>query len=138
MTTRTYEQTPYLHFEIFLWQSARVLESAGTMTSGPVLFVTLNSSGNVSIGADDTTDGQRSDSQVYRDGAELRGRLAAITPDDIEAGPPLRVIEPRAARKALRRPSRNTSTPSRTRTVRMASKGTMIYDSFGRHAPLYS
>ena len=96
MSRRTYQNIEYQHFEVFLWRNAQVSESGGTLTTGPVLFATLNSSGRVSIGADDTTRASSADSAVYREGAELRRRLAGLEPEDVETQPPLRVIEPAA------------------------------------------
>ncbi|HUU83661.1 MAG TPA: hypothetical protein VM243_09175 [Phycisphaerae bacterium] len=96
MTPRTYQGISYHRLEVFLWRDARVTESAGTTTSGPVLWAVLNSSGKVSIGADDTTTVPSMESPTYQRAADLRGRLAAAEPADVETQPPLRVIEPGA------------------------------------------
>ena len=47
LTRNTYRDVPYQHFEVYLWREARVTDSAGTVTSGPVLFVILNNNGKV-------------------------------------------------------------------------------------------
>ena len=97
MTPRTYRDQPYRHFEVFLWRQAQVEESAGTVTSGPVLYVVLNSFGQVSVGADDTTTASSSESPVYLEAVRVRQRLAAALDEDVEAQPPVRVFDPEAA-----------------------------------------
>ncbi len=98
MTAREFQGIEYRHFDVYLWRNARVEQSAGTMTTGPVLFVTLNASGKVTIGADDTSRTASSDSIVYREGNQLRRRLVRPGPDDLATQPPMRVVEPDAAR----------------------------------------
>jgi len=99
LTSRSYKGLAYQHFEIFLWQQARVVESGGTIQSGPVLFVTLNSTGKVTIGADDTTTASSAETSVYREGAELRRRLGELLESDIETHPPTHVVEPEEIRR---------------------------------------
>lgn len=94
MKQRRYNDLAYQHFEIFLWREASVVEPAGTLTSGPALFVTLNGSGKLTIGADATTGESSAGSAVYQEGLELRRLLAGGAPDDVESQPPLRVVEP--------------------------------------------
>jgi hypothetical protein len=100
MTGQTYQDIAYQRFEIFLRRDARVVESAGTVTTGPVLFVTLNSSGKVSIGADDTTADSSAETPVYLEAAQVRGLVAAGRVEDVEAEPALQVIDLEAARQA--------------------------------------
>ncbi|MCP4246120.1 MAG: LPS-assembly protein LptD [bacterium] len=97
MTPRTYGDQPYRHFEVYLWRRAQVEESAGTVTSGPVLYVVLNSFGQVSIGADDTTTASSSESPVYTEAVRVRQRLAQALDEDVESQPPVQVFDPEAA-----------------------------------------
>lgn len=100
MTRGSYHDVAYQRFEIFLQHKARVVESAGTVTTGPVLFVTLNSSGKVSIGADDTTRTSSVDSPVYHEAAQIRRLIASGRTEDIEVEPALQVIDLEAAKRA--------------------------------------
>ena len=100
LTRQTYQGTAYQHVEIYLWRQAQVTESAGTVTSGPVLFVILNNSGKVTIGADDTSTGPLPDTAVYGEAARLRRLWAEARIGDVESEPALRVIDPAAARRA--------------------------------------
>jgi len=100
MTRASYQDVAYQRFEIFLRHRARVTESAGTVTTGPVLFVTLNSSGKVSIEADDTTRTSSVDSPVYQEGARIRRLIASGRTEDIEVEPALQVIDFEAAERA--------------------------------------
>ncbi|MFH0981471.1 MAG: hypothetical protein V2A79_08030 [Planctomycetota bacterium] len=77
MTPRTYEGTSYHAFEVFLRRDARVLEPAGTVTSAPALFVTLNSTGKVRVSADKKTFASSADTVVFQEAAQVRAQLQA-------------------------------------------------------------
>ncbi|HRX84781.1 MAG TPA: LPS assembly protein LptD [Phycisphaerae bacterium] len=76
MTRRTHDNTPYVHFEIVLWRDAQVVDSAGTVTRGPALFVTLNASGKVLTSADQTTSAPARDTTVFDRAAKIRSVIA--------------------------------------------------------------
>ena len=94
MTRRTYAGGTYRSFEVFLWRDARVVEPAGTVTSGPILFVTLNSSGKVRVSADKKTFQSSGDTEVFQKAAQIRSRVH----DAMELGgktpSPFEVLEP--------------------------------------------
>lgn len=83
----------YYHFEVCLSQQAKVRDSAGTLTSGQMLFVTFNTTEPPVVEADATTDAPGTDSSLYRAALDVRtlvrqGEGADVSP----AG--LAVLEP--------------------------------------------
>jgi len=112
LTERTYEGRAYRHLQVFLWRDAEVLEVAGTVTTGPALFVTISTFGKVTTAADDVAMQSSSESQVYREGDRIRGAFArgpgapGFGPDEAV---PLRVFDPTglgaAAKKPIIRPT---------------------------------
>ncbi|MFQ5491929.1 MAG: LPS assembly protein LptD [Phycisphaerae bacterium] len=101
LTGRSWNDTGYRHFEIYLRRDAQATEPAGTLTSGPMLFVILNSAGQVTLGADDVARASTADSGVYRDAAEVRRVVAAAQPGDVDVEPAMQVIDLRSARGAM-------------------------------------
>ncbi len=96
MTPRTYAGHAYHRFEVFLWRDAQVLEPAGTVTSGPVLFVTLNSAGKVRVSADKKTFESSADTPVFLEAGRVRERVAGtgaagpeVTPFEVTGPGPL-------------------------------------------------
>ncbi|MEE9295934.1 MAG: hypothetical protein V3W34_13360 [Phycisphaerae bacterium] len=77
MTDRQYEKRPYRSFEVFLFRSARIVEPAGTVTEGPLLYVTLGSSGEVFLSVDKRAFASSAETTVYRDAAAVRDRVRA-------------------------------------------------------------
>ncbi len=67
------EGRPCRCLEILLWQDAQITETAGTVTSGPALFVTLSTSGEITTEVDDIAFQPPTDSPAYREGLALRG-----------------------------------------------------------------
>lgn len=93
MTPRIHEGTPYHAFDVLLWRDARVTEPAGTVTSGPLLFVTLSSSGKVRLWADKKAMESSAHTPVYQEAVRARARaLEARGP--AETMPPFQVTEP--------------------------------------------
>jgi hypothetical protein len=82
MKQRTYEGRRYLRFEIALLRNARIVEPAGTVTDGPLLFATLSSSGEVLVSADRRTFASSADTAAYRDALLLRRRIRAGPPEE--------------------------------------------------------
>src|SRR5690606_24333911 len=69
------------HYEVFLYRGAEVRENAGTVNSGPVLFVTFNSSLPPVIEADIHTGEPSNESELYVEAAETRQRVQAEAPE---------------------------------------------------------
>ena len=72
LTHRELTGRSYRHFQVLLWGDGEVIEVGGTVASGPALFVTLNSFGNVTTRADDVTDQSSADTLVYQQGNRIR------------------------------------------------------------------
>ena len=77
LINRTHEGRPYIHLQVFLWQDAEVREVGDTVTSGPALYVTLNTFGKIKTNVDDMAFEASSDSQVYAEASSLRTAIAA-------------------------------------------------------------
>ncbi len=72
----------YQQFEIFLYRDARIVEPAGTLSEGPVLFATLNTIGELFVSADKRTFVSSADTTVYRDASSVRMRVREASGDD--------------------------------------------------------
>ena len=75
MTPQTYEGTPYHSFDVYLWRDAQVAEPAGTVTTGPVLFVTLNSAGKIRVSADKKTFESSAEVPLFKEAAAVRAQV---------------------------------------------------------------
>jgi len=114
MRERVWQNRRYLHFEVFLWRDARVIEPAGTVTSGPVLFVTLNTFDMTpTADADTRTFASSEQTPLYQRAAQVRAGLAGRQPPPGEPAGAMQVIEPEA--KPVVRPPRR---PRRPVTIR--------------------
>lgn len=76
MTRHAHEGLAYGHIEVMLWRDARVVDSAGTVTRGPALFVTLNSAGKIRISADQQSRDPSTDSAVFSRSVRVRAAVA--------------------------------------------------------------
>lgn len=76
MTADQYEGRPFQRFDVFAWQDARVVEPGGSVTSGPVLLVTLQSFGSVSVSFDARTDESSAESPLYQRADRVRRKLS--------------------------------------------------------------
>lgn len=76
MTQAKERGTAFTRLEIVLWRNARVRDAAGTVTRGPALFVTLNSSGRIRTGADLRSNEASSETAVYQRAKRIREALA--------------------------------------------------------------
>ena len=94
MTARTYRGNAYRSFEVFLRRDARVVEPAGTLTTGPVLFVTLNSAGKVRVAADRKTFESSADTEVLKEARQVRSRIRARSSAGDPMATPFEVTEP--------------------------------------------
>lgn len=88
LSHRMHENRRYLHLDVFLWRDAEILESGGTATSGPMLFVTLDTFGPLTLSVDEFGYQSAVASPVYIEGNAIRKALAAGT------GAPGRVFDP--------------------------------------------
>jgi len=93
MSPRTCEGRSYNYFELFLWRDARIVEPAGTATTGPVLFATLSSFGKVTISADRKTRESSGETPIYAEAARVRRQIAARLGPKAEAPSPVTVLD---------------------------------------------
>ncbi len=93
MTPREHDEVEYKAFEIVLWQNARVFESAGSVTRGPVLFVTLNSSGQVRTSADQKSTDKSDETAVFERAERVRSVMKRRLSEDAIMESPITVIE---------------------------------------------
>lgn len=86
LTEHSHEGRSFRRLEILLWQEVRIKELGGTITSGPVLLVTLNTTGSIRLNVDDIALQSSASSDIYREGDRIRkaikgGALHEIDPD---------------------------------------------------------
>lgn len=73
-----WQNQTYFHYEVYLSQKAQVRDSAGTLTSGPELFVSFNSTEAPSVSADVTEKGTSTDTKLYQEAAKIRQSLMSL------------------------------------------------------------
>ena len=93
MTQASEGGTAFTRLEIVLWRNARVRDAAGTVTRGPALFVTLNSSGKIRTGADHRSTEPSADTSVYQRATRIREALAGRRTGSGLAGSPMSVVD---------------------------------------------
>ncbi|MGB2987142.1 MAG: LPS assembly protein LptD [Phycisphaerae bacterium] len=93
MTPRKYKGRPYHHLQILLWRDAEVNELGNTLTTGPALFVTLNSFGEITANADDVAFQTSADKLVYREGNAIRKAVDQRTLGGVDEDVSLRVFD---------------------------------------------
>ena len=93
MVHREYQGHPYRQFQILLWRDAEVAEVGHTVTSGPALFVTLNSFGEIAANIDDLAFQSSSGTHVYQEGNAIRKAVAEGTLREQDAGVSLRIFD---------------------------------------------
>jgi hypothetical protein len=104
MQKNQWEGKTYYHFEVFLSRHAQVRDSAGTITTGPSLFVTFNSTLPAEVHDDVHTTQSSAQTELYQAAASIRQQLrstaSASQPGPLEVYPPSAV--PPAARPKAR------------------------------------
>lgn len=77
-----WERTTYYHFEVYLSRFATVKESAGTVTTGPVLFVTFNTLKPPVVYADVSTGVSSESTPLYLEAARIRQSTGSGLPGE--------------------------------------------------------
>ncbi|MCH8149522.1 MAG: LPS assembly protein LptD [Planctomycetes bacterium] len=93
LTNREYQARPYTHLQVFLWQDAEVREVGDTVTSGPALYITLNTFGKIRTSVDDMAFEASSTSQVYVEARALRTAIAASDRHELDKDSPFLVFD---------------------------------------------
>jgi len=94
MTSRTHRGNAHRSFEVFLRRDAKVTEPAGTVTTGPVLFVTLNSTGKVRVSADRKAFESSAETEVFQEARRVRLQVRDAGQADLSKAAPFAVTEP--------------------------------------------
>ena len=118
MRAAEYEGAPYQQFEVFLWRDARVVEPGGSVSSGPLLFVTLQSFGAISVNYDARTEESSADSPLYRRAEQVRGEFSPFrtplyareSPLEIRRPPEEEGVVPQVARPVMIRLGKSMAT----------------------------
>jgi hypothetical protein len=69
---RELDEKKYQQLQILLWREAEIREVGGTTTTGPALFVTLNTTGAIRTHADDITFQSSARSRIFQEAAKIR------------------------------------------------------------------
>ncbi len=105
MRKSLWRSTLYYFFEAYLYQEAEVRENAGTMTTGPALFVTFSSLLPPVIEADVHTGRAAQDTPLYQEAAKVRTSLGAQAParppDGLRTTVPGQALRPRPKPRPL-------------------------------------
>ncbi len=76
VSSAQWEEKWYVRVEVFLWRDARVEDLGGTVTTGPVLMLTLNTFGKLNVSSDYTTTESSADTVAYKEAVKARAALA--------------------------------------------------------------
>lgn len=90
---RTHEDRVYRHLQVLLWREAEVQEVGRTLTTGPALFVTLNSFGSITAEVDEPAFLSSAQSAVYQQGNTLRRAAARGILPPLEEDASLQVLD---------------------------------------------
>ena len=72
MQKSVWNSTAFYHFEVFLSRNAEVVDSAGTVNSGPLLFVTFNTAQPAVVQADIHTTQTSAETKLYGEAVQTR------------------------------------------------------------------
>ncbi|MCH7839950.1 MAG: hypothetical protein IID38_06915 [Planctomycetes bacterium] len=93
LTERSHEGRSFRRLEILLWQEVRIKELGGTITSGPVLLVTLNTTGLIRLNVDDIALQSSASSDIYREGDRIRKAIKAGALHELDPSVSVRVVD---------------------------------------------
>lgn len=101
MTAGNHEGRPFRRLLVYLRDSARVTEAAGTVTEGPVLFVTLATYGRIVMHADDVAFQSSTESRAYIEGDAVRRALLSRPPAAPMDESAVRIVSPVPSRDGV-------------------------------------
>ncbi|GMU20984.1 MAG: hypothetical protein AMXMBFR13_10800 [Phycisphaerae bacterium] len=116
MQKSSWEATQYYHYEVYLSGFASVREAADTVTTGPVLFVTFNSTQALVPEADVFTGASSEETPLYQEATRIRQSIRAGAPpgaQEFEVTRPGQPIIPRPKARPI---------------VRYSSRDPVVYD----------
>lgn len=100
---RQHDGRNYRHIEVLLWREAEVTELAGTTTTGPAIFVTLNTYAAVTTHADDVTRQSAADTDLYAQARAVRKAYREKAKPGDDAKIALGVFDPAGSSKSAGR-----------------------------------
>lgn len=77
LTRHEFRGQGFTRLDVFLWQKAEVREAAGTVSTGPVFLVTVQTFGEVKLNADATTIEPQTDVPLYKNAMDTRRLVEA-------------------------------------------------------------
>lgn len=89
---RKHNDRAYRHLQVFMWGDGIVREIGRTITTGPALFVTLNTFGDISTNVDDFTFESSIGTVAYDEGEKIRTAIKASLASSASVQAPLRVM----------------------------------------------
>jgi len=94
ITNSKWRDRPFTKLDVFLWQNAEIREPAGTVSSGPVFLVTVQTFGAVNLRADATSMDSQADTPLYKQAVETRRLIDAREAAEAEAHPAVAGTKP--------------------------------------------
>lgn len=94
---REHAGRPYLHLQVLLWGDAEVREMDHTTTSGPTLFVTLNTFGEIRTHVDDVAFESSAATPIYEQGNAIRRAVNEAASRGLDDAVSLRIFDPLSA-----------------------------------------
>jgi lipopolysaccharide assembly outer membrane protein LptD (OstA) len=91
MQKSVWNSTAFYHFEVFLSHNAEVVDSAGTVNTGPLLFVTFNTTQPPTVQADIHTTQTSGETKLYAEAMQTRDavqNMPATQPSDMQTVQP--------------------------------------------------
>lgn len=113
---RSREGRAYRHLQVLLWKEASIEEPAGTYTSGPILFATLDTFGRLEARVDDLAYRSSAETQAYHEGNAIRKALTERMLEGTDENTPLSVID-------VTRLAQRERPPSPRPTIQVRSQG---------------
>jgi hypothetical protein len=77
MRKTAWKDLNYYHYEVFLSQDAMVRDAAGTVSSGPTLFVTFNAFESIDLEMDSSSEAPSAETVLYKEASKVREQVAA-------------------------------------------------------------
>lgn len=94
ISPQQFDKISYRHLEIYLWRDAEIKELANTVTTGPALFVTLDSKGPLSTSVDEFAYQSSAGTPSFIEATTVRKEVASKASVDTEAAKAWRVFDP--------------------------------------------
>ena len=102
---RVIDNRTYRHLQVLLWRDALVVEAGGTITSGPAMFLSLGTTGEVTAETDDVAMHASADTKIYEEGNRVRQAVNTAAPGgDVHASVRIYDVSGRSAESEVPKP----------------------------------